>query len=268
MTKYHIHLISDSTGQTLINITKAVLSQFGEVDMEEHIWSLTRTKSQMQKVIKGIEENPGLILYTVIDEELNFLLKEAAKKMKFQCIPALDFISSEFRKFLKVPVMPKRGGQHELDDEYFERVEAINYTLAHDDGQNMFDLTGADIILIGVSRTSKTPTSVYLANRGFKVANIPFVQGTKLPENIFDLRDILIVGLTINTDRLVSIRKNRMLSLTENSVSGYTDEDIVEDEVIEAKRLFQKNKWPIIDVTKRSVEETAATIIKFYEVKK
>lgn len=263
MKQFHLHLVSDSTGETVSSVSRAALAQFDDVQAKEHVWSLVRTKGQLEKVLAAIDENPGIVMFTLVNKDIRDHLRKECQKRKVPCIPVLGPIIKEFSLFLDEKAMNRPGSQHELSDDYFERVEAINYTLAHDDGQAHWDLEDADMVLVGVSRTSKSPTCVYLANRGFKVANIPFVKGCPLPENLRGLRQPLVVGLTISLDRLLQIRKTRLLSINQNEETNYIDSEEVKKEIEEARRLFRDCSWPVIDVTRRSVEETSALIIQY-----
>jgi regulator of PEP synthase PpsR (kinase-PPPase family) len=262
---FHIHLVSDSTGETVSSIARAAVAQFEGIDSYEHLWSLVRTKGQLEKVLIEIDKNPGMVLYTLVDPDLRDTLKAQCLKRSLPCIPVLAHVLAEISSYLGMQTSAVPGKQHELNDEYFSRVDAINYTLAHDDGQMTWELEEADIILVGPSRTSKSPTCVYLANKGFKAANVPFVMGCPLPENLETLTKPLMVGLIINPERLMQIRKTRLQSLNEERDTSYVDMDHIEAEVHEARKLFSKNKWPVIDVTRRSVEETAATIIQQFQ---
>ena len=264
----NVHLVSDSTGETVSSICRSVMTQFEELDVEEHIWSLVRTQRQVEKVIEGVKKFPGIVMYTIVQDELNKLLETECKKLKVPCIPVLEEILMEVSGYLGQKRNAKPGHQHKMDSEYFARVEAINYTLQHDDGQQADDLEEADVVLVGVSRTSKSPTCVYLSYRGFKAANIPFVRTDALPENLSNLKNPLVVGLVISPDRLIQIRKTRLNELKENKETTYTNPESVEEEVREARRLFSKNNWPVIDVTRRSVEETAANIIQLINERK
>ncbi len=265
MKHFHIHLVSDSTGETVSSVARAATAQFEGVDPYEHLWSLIRTKGQLEKVLVGIDANPGIVLYTLVDKDLRDMLKAQCLKRNIPCIPVLARVIAEVSSYLGMETSAVPGKQHELNEEYFSRVDAINYTLAHDDGQMTWELEEADIILVGPSRTSKSPTCVYLANKGFKAANVPFVMGCPLPENLENLSKPLIVGLSINADRLMQIRKTRLQSLNEERDTSYVDIEAIEKEAQEARRLYSKNRWPVIDVTKRSVEETAATIIQHFQ---
>jgi regulator of PEP synthase PpsR (kinase-PPPase family) len=265
----HLHLISDSTAETVCSIARAAMAQLDyNIDLQEHVWSLVRTKGQIDRVLQEIEDKPGIVLYTIVDQDLQERLKKGCIKLNVPCLAVLNRIVVELSSHLNVNITAQPGRQHELDAHYFSRVDAINYTLAHDDGQATRDLEDADIVIVGVSRTSKSPTCVYIAYRGLKAANIPYVSGCPLPNNLFSLQKPLIVGLTISIDRLVQIRKSRLLSICEERDTDYVDPDIVRDEIKEARKLFTYQGWPIIDVTRRSVEETAATIIQFYQERK
>ncbi len=263
--KINLHLISDSTGETLSSVSRAVLSQFEDVEALDFVWPLVRTKSQIKKIIESVSKNPGIVLYTILEDGLVKELKSHCHIMQIPCIPVLSRIVTEFSNYLGVSVNNAIGRQHILDEEYFSRVEAINYTINHDDGQSSWDLYDADIIIIGVSRTSKSPTSVYLSCRGYKAANIPFVNIEAIPDNIYNLKKPLIIGLTINPEKLIQIRQNRMLSLGQEIKTNYIDLENVQKEISESRKLFLKLNCKIIDVTKRSVEETAAKIIQLHQ---
>jgi hypothetical protein len=265
MKFFHLHLVSDSTGETVSSVSRACLAQFENIEQEEHIWSLVRTKTQMEKVIAGITAYPGVVMYTLADDELKEMLIKECLKLKVPCIAVIASTVKELASYLGMESKAQPGKQHMLNEDYFSRVEAINFALAHDDGQATWELEEADIVLVGVSRTSKSPTCVYLAYRGFKSANIPFVGGCPLPPNLETLTRPLIVGLTIGTERLIQIRKTRLQSLKQEEDTNYVDLEQVQDEISESRRLFSKHKWPVIDVTRRSVEETAATIIQLHQ---
>ncbi len=258
----NLHLVSDSTGETLSSISRSVLSHFEGVDSKDFIWPLVRTKSQIKKVNESISKNPGIVLYTILEESLVENLKNHCHKLQIPCIPVLSRIINEFSNYLGLDISHVIGRQHILDGEYFARVEAMNYTINHDDGQSAWDLYYADIIIIGVSRTSKSPTSIYLSCRGYKTANIPFVNIETVPDNIFNLKNPLIVGLTINPEKLLEIRQTRLLSMGQESKTNYIDVEAIKLEVAASRKLFAKLGCPVIDVTKKSVEETAAKIIQ------
>lgn len=265
MKQFHIHLISDSTGETVGSVARAALVQFENVEPEEHIWTLVRTKSQMDRVIAGIEEEPGLILYTLVDEELKTQLKKCCQKLKLPCVAVVAPVVTEISNYIGEESHGTVGKQHQLDEDYFERVEAINFALAHDDGQAHWELEQSDVVLVGPSRTSKSPTCVYLAYRGLRAANVPYVQGCALPESLFQLKKPLVVGLTISPDRLQQIRKTRLQSLKQEEETNYVDSENIQEEIDESRKLFRQQHWPIIDVSKRSVEETAATIQQYFQ---
>lgn len=264
MKQFDLHLVSDSTGETVSSVARAATVQFDDIEPREHIWPLVRTKGQLDKVIAGIQANPGVVMYTLVDKNLRDTLKAECLKLSLPCIPVLAQVLAELTTYLGIESSSLPGRQHELDEKYFSRVEAVNFTLSHDDGQATWDLQDADIVLVGVSRTSKSPTCVYLAHRGFKAANVPFVSGCPLPEGLETMTKPLIVGLTISSDRLVQIRKTRLQSLKQEEDTNYVDMEKVEQEILESRRLYTKHKWPVIDVTRRSVEETAATIIQLF----
>jgi len=266
--KINLHLISDSTGETLSSVARAVISQFEGVESNDFIWPLVRNKAQLEKVMESISKDPGIVLYTILQDELIENLKNHCYKLQIPCIPVLSRIITEFSNYLGMNISHAIGRQHLLDEEYFSRVEAINYTLDHDDGQSTWDLYDSDIVIVGVSRTSKSPTSVYLSCRGYKTANVPFVSIDTIPQTIYDLKKPLIVGLTINPEKLVQIRQSRMASLGQDNATDYIDIEAVKEEVAESRKLFSKLGCVVIDVTKRSVEETAAKIIQLAQEKR
>lgn len=268
MHSFHLHLISDSTGETVSSVSRAALAQFDDIEVDEHVWSLVRTKGQMEKVIDSIRKNPGVVMFTIAQKSLRDMLKKECGKMRITCIPVLSPVIKELSSFLGKQSSTQPGRQHELDEDYFSRVDAINFALSHDDGQSTWDLQDADIVVIGVSRTSKSPTCVYLAYRGYKAANIPFVTEVPFPLDVSDLKQPLVVGLTISPERLCQIRKNRLLSIHETNETKYIQLEEIKKELQIARQFFQKYNCPIIDVTRRSVEETAATIIQLYQEKK
>ena len=267
---HQIYLVSDSTGETIERIFTALKAQFSAFKYKKYQFSFTRTKNQINEIIKNSSKNKNsLILYTLVDSDLtNHLIKEADKN-NIPCFGVLGELIKNFSNILKQDALNIPSRQHKLNDEYYERVEAIQFTMTHDDGKNLKDIENSDIIILGVSRTSKTPTSIYLANRGFKTSNIPLIDKNSIPENIKkNERNICIVGLTTDPERLIDLRKNRLRTLRENEKSSYTNLKKISEEVQEARKTFKKYKWPVIDVTRKSVEETAASIIKIYEIKK
>lgn len=265
MKNFNLHLVSDSTGETVSSVARATLAQFENVEAEEHNWTLVRSKTQLEKIIVRISENPGVVMYTLVDKDLRGMLKLACAKLGVPCIAVLANVISELSSYLGEKTSALPGKQHELNEEYFTRVDAINYALAHDDGQAHWELEEADIVLVGVSRTSKSPTCIYLAYKGCKSANIPFVLDCPLPPELETLKKPLIVGLSINPERLGQIRKTRLLSLNQEQDTNYVDVEYMQREVSKSRKLFQQNKWPVIDVTKRSVEETSATIMQYFK---
>jgi regulator of PEP synthase PpsR (kinase-PPPase family) len=260
-TYFHVHLVSDSTGETLNAMARAVCARFDNVLPIEHIYALVRSQRQLQRALSDIEEAPGVVIHTIVDAGLRQALEEGCRKLEMPCIAALDPLVSAMSRYLGASTTTRVGAHLRLDNDYFNRMDALNYAIAHDDGQGGQDLDQADVILVGVSRTSKTPTSIYLAHRGVRAANVPIVPGRPLPDQLFSLKNKLIVGLSISPDRLLAIRRNRLLSLKEERESAYIDTDAVRSELVEARRLFERNDWPVIDVSRRSVEETAAAIL-------
>jgi [pyruvate, water dikinase]-phosphate phosphotransferase / [pyruvate, water dikinase] kinase len=263
MKKFHLHLVSDSTGETVSSVARAALAQFEHVEAEEHVWSLVRTKGQLEKMIANLAAMPGVVVFTLVDRELRDMLRQACGKHGVPCIPVLSHVIREFSNYLGEEATGSPGVQHEMGEDYFARIEAINYALEHDDGQATWELEQADIVLVGVSRTSKSPTCVYLAYRGFKAANVPYVPGCALPENLTSLKQPLVVGLTISGDRLIDIRTSRLQSLQKDTNTDYVDEERVKEELEASKKFFRQNGWPVIDVTRRSVEETATLMIQY-----
>jgi regulator of PEP synthase PpsR (kinase-PPPase family) len=249
-------------------VARAVLSQFEGVDSKDFIWPLIRTKNEIDRVMESIAKNPGIVMYTILEEDLTELLKKKCYELNIPCIPVLSRIISEFSNYLGMNISQTIGRQHLLDEEYFSRVEAISYTINHDDGQGNWDLYDADIVIVGVSRTSKSPTSVYLSCRGYKTANIPFVSIATIPTTIHDLKKPLIVGLVINPEKLAQVRQTRLNSMGQDFDSDYIDVESIKNEIAESRKLFSKLNCPVIDVTKRSVEETAAKIIQLLQEKR
>lgn len=260
-TYFHLHLVSDATGETLNSVAKAAIAQFDSGIAIEHIYALVRTTRHLDRVLSQIEDMPGIVIYTLVNYDLRDMLEQRCADLQLPCLSVLDPVIQIFGTYLGAEISHRPGGQHSLTPEYFQRIEALQYTMAHDDGLSIHDLHAADVILLGVSRTSKTPTCIYLANRGLKAANIPVVPNIPLPEILPALSKPLIVGLTTNPDRLVQVRRNRLLSLNENDETTYTDMDLVIEEIRYARRLYAQNNWPVIDVTRRSIEETAAAIM-------
>ncbi len=265
---YQIYLISDSTGETLDRIFLALKAQFLNIEYKVHSYSFTRTENQILKILEDAEKNSNaIILYTIVDNNLAKYLANVSEDKKIPCFGVLGNLILNFSKILNQKATHEPSGQHILNEEYYDRIEAIQFTMNHDDGNLINEVDKSDIILVGVSRTSKTPTSIYLANKGFKTSNIPLVNENSLPESLKKNPQIAcVVGLSTEPERLVDLRKNRMNSLKETENIQYTDLENIKKEVLEAKKTFQKYKWPLIDVTRKSVEETAASIIKIHEI--
>jgi regulator of PEP synthase PpsR (kinase-PPPase family) len=261
MIRLHLHLISDSTGETLENIAKAGLAQFDDVETIKHFWPMVRSEGHIDRVLDDVGKQPGLVLYTLVDHNVRRRLEMRCRGMGLPAVSALDPVIDALSRLLGMEAKERPGGQHALDAAYFKRVEAIQYTIAHDDGVAPEDWERADIILAGVSRTSKTPTSIYLAQRGYKVANVPLVPESPPPDTLYRLRHPIVVGLTTSPDRLVQVRRNRLLSLNQAPETDYVDQERVKEEVAFARRIFADNEWPVIDVTRRSIEESAAAIL-------
>ena len=260
-TYFHVHLVSDSTGETLNAMAKAVVARFDAVLPIEHIYALVRSQRQLDLVLKEIEGAPGVVLHTIVDKTLRAALEQGCRELEMPCIAALDPLVSSLARYLGASLSTRVGAQHNLDADYFQRIDALDYAMAHDDGQHTPNLETADVVLVGVSRTSKTPTCIYLAQRGVRAANVPLVPGAEPPAQLFSLTRPIVVGLTVSPDRLISIRRNRLLNLNEQRESTYTETDSVRDEIIRARRMFERNGWPVIDVTRRSIEETAAQVV-------
>ncbi|MHB8530578.1 MAG: pyruvate, water dikinase regulatory protein [Caulobacteraceae bacterium] len=260
-TYFHVHLVSDSTGETLNAMARAVCARFTNVLPIEHIYALVRSQRQLERALGEIANAPGVVLHTIVDNNLRGVLENGCQNLDMPCIAALDPLVSALSRYLGAPLSKRVGAQYSLDTDYFNRMEALSYALGHDDGQGGADLNGADVVLVGVSRTSKTPTCIYLAHRGVRAANVPLVPTAPLPPALLNLTDPPVIGLTVSPDRLVQIRRNRLRSLNEGRESSYVDSDMVRTEIVEARRLFERHGWPVIDVTRRSVEETAAAVI-------
>ncbi|SEJ64897.1 hypothetical protein SAMN05428950_102393 [Sphingomonas sp. OV641] len=259
--KLHLHLLSDSTGETLENIAKAALAQYDNVETVRHFWPMVRTEAHLDRILQEIAQNPGLVIYTLVNAATRDALEQRCQALGLPMVAPLDPVNDALSALLGQQAKNKPGRQHVLDAAYFARVDAIQFTIAHDDGVLWEEWEEADIVLAGVSRSSKTPTSIYLANRGFKVANIPIVVESPPPPLLYSLQNPLIVGLTTSPDRLIQIRRNRLLSLNQAPETDYVDQEAVTRELQYARRMFADNGWPVIDVTRRSIEETAAAVI-------
>ncbi|MGF7148329.1 hypothetical protein FHS96_001957 [Sphingomonas zeicaulis] len=264
MTRLHLHLLSDSTGETLENIAKAALAQFDGVETIRHFWPMVRSEGHLERILVEVAQNPGLVLYTLVNSDTRRKLETRCRAMGLPAVPALDPVIDALSSLLGQEAKARPGRQHTLDAAYFARVDAIQFTIAHDDGVGWENWEEADIVLAGVSRCSKTPTSIYLANRGYKTANIPIVPASPPPNLLYVLKNPLVVGLTTSADRLVQVRRNRLLSLNQAPETDYVDHEAVQREVAFARRIYADNGWPVIDVTRRSIEETAAAIINLY----
>ena len=267
---HKIYLVSDSTGETIERIFTALKSQFSNFKYNTEQYSFTRTKNQISEILKNIKKDQKIIiLYTLVDQSLINYLNHETKKKKIPCFGVLEGLIKSFSEILNQESLSIPSRQHKLNEEYYDRVEAIQFTMRHDDGKDMKDIEESDIILLGVSRTSKTPTSIYLANRGYKTSNIPLVNENSIPAKLKENeKNMCIVGLTTDPERLIDIRKNRLRTLKENEKSNYTNLKKITQEIDQAKKTFKKYNWPVIDVTRKSVEETAASIIKIHEIKK
>ncbi len=266
---HNIYLISDSTGETIDRIFMAIKAQFINFNYQVFQFSFTRTETQIKTILNKAKKDPKpIILYTVVNSRLEQYLLNESKIRGIPCFGVLGDLISNFSKIINEEATHKPSAQHVLDEEYYDRIEAIQFTMNHDDGNQTRDIDKSDIILLGVSRTSKTPTSIYLANRGFKTSNIPLVNENSIPNKMLQKNfKSCVVGLITEPQRLYDIRRNRLNSLKENSSIDYTDLDSIKKEILDSKKIFQKNRWPMIDVTRKSVEETAASIIKIYEIK-
>ena len=261
---FHLHLVSDSTGETLITVARAVVAQYEGVAAIEHVYPLVRSNTQLERVISEIETAPGIVLYTLVEHDLASRLEEVCRNTGSPHLSVLEPVHSLLSSYLGTHSTARPGAQHMLNAEYFKRIDAMNFTLLHDDGHLPPDLDEADVILVGVSRTSKTPTAVYLANRGLKTTNIPLIPGMPPPQILDTVRKALIVGLVATPERIVQIRQNRLLSLNADDDTSYVDREAVAEEIAASRRLFARNGWPVIDVTRRSIEETAAALIDLF----
>ena len=268
MTKLHLHLLSDSTGETLEMIAKAALAQFDDADVIRHFWPMVRSQAHLDRIMDELGANPGLVLFTLVNPDTRDVLEAKCRSLGLPAVDALEAVTAALGNQLQQEAKGRPGRQHLMDDAYFNRVEAIQFTIAHDDGIAWEDWEKADIVLAGVSRSSKTPTSIYLANRGFRTANIPIVRESPPPPSLFGLKQPLVVGLTTAPERLVQIRRNRMIAMGEQERTAYIDSEEVTEELKYARRMFADNGWPVIDVTRRSIEETAAAVIKLFNDRK
>jgi hypothetical protein len=261
---FHLHLVSDSTGETLTTIAKAASVQYAEVRPIEHVYPMVRSRRQLDRVLQEVQSAPGIVLFTIVSRELASELERRCREQGVPCLHALEPIMKVFESYLGAPQTPIVAGQHVLDADYFKRIDALNFTMAHDDGRLPEDMNDADIVILGISRTSKTPTSIYLAQRGFKTTNVPIVPSIELPPKLFETHKAFVVGLVASPERISEIRKNRVRFLGDRNLDDYVDKVQIAQEVTFSRRLCAKHGWPVIDVTRRSVEETAATILQLF----
>jgi [pyruvate, water dikinase]-phosphate phosphotransferase / [pyruvate, water dikinase] kinase len=260
---FHLHLVSDATGETLTTVARAATAQYTKMSPVEHVYPLVRTQKQLDRALTEIEEAPGIVLYTLLEEDLVKRLEDHCRELSLPCLSILGPVLQLMRSYLGTETSHRVGAQHTLNAEYFKRIDALNYTMLHDDGQHIDELEQADVVLVGVSRTSKTPTSIYLANRGVKTGNVPLVPGIMVASQVEELAHPLVVGLYASPERIVQIRQNRLLGLkSHHDDDQYIDRKAVAEEVTLSRRLCAKHNWPIIDVTRRSIEETAAAVLK------
>src|SRR3982075_435628 len=261
---FHLHLVSDSTGETLITVARAVAAQYANVSAVEHVYPLVRSQKQLDRVLDEIEEAPGIVLFTLLEKDLVSRLETKCRDINIPSLSIIGPVMQLFEAYLGAATTGRVGAQHVLNAEYFKRIDALNYTMMHDDGQHVEGLEDADVILVGVSRTSKTPTSIYLANRGIRTANVPLVPGIAIPHQLQTLTKPLVVSLHATPERLIQVRQNRLLSMGDRDNDTYIDRQAVTDEVAFARRLSARFNWALLDVTRRSIEETAAAIMKLY----
>ena len=260
----HLHLVSDATGETTHQLARAALARFSNVRVIEHVWTLVRTEDHLASVHKAIERHGGVVFFSIAERELRSKLEGLCRMHNIPALSVLDHVLHTLSKVLGQPDEEIRGGQHRMDEAYFDRIEALDFTIQHDDGQGLSTVGNADILIVGVSRSSKTPTSIYLAHRGYKVANYPLVPGVPMPLDEMPMGGLFTVGLIKDARRLVQIRRNRLLAMNERENSSYADMKTISDEINNARKLFTSQNWPVIDVSRRSVEETAAEIINLY----
>ncbi|MEG3616947.1 pyruvate, water dikinase regulatory protein [Magnetovibrio sp. PR-2] len=264
MTTLILHKISDSTGETLDVVARACLVQFPDMEVVEKRWTMVRTAAQLDEILQDIQANPGFVIFTLVDDDLSEKISLGCKKLKVPCIDLLNPVLGQMANYIGVARESRPGSQHVMDADYFSKIAALHFVLAHDDGQSMNDIEDADVILVGVSRTTKTPTCIYLANRGIKAANVPIVPGVPLAPEVLNAEKPLVVGISKDPRRLVQIRKQRLKMQGMTEETDYIDPDAVAEEIRQARKLYGDQKWPMIDVTRKSVEETAATILNLY----
>lgn len=261
---FHLHMISDSTGETLITVARAVAAQYSNVSPVEHVYPLVRSQKQLDRVLAEIEEAPGIVLFTLLEKDLVERLEAKCQEINIPSLSIIGPVMQLFQAYLGTETSRRVGAQHTLNAEYFKRIDALNYTMMHDDGQHVEGLEDADVVLVGVSRTSKTPTSIYLANRGVRTANVPLVPGIPIPQQLETLKKPLVVSLHATPERLIQVRQNRLLGIGKTGDDTYIDRQAVTEEVAFARRLSAKFDWALLDVTRRSIEETAAAIMKLF----
>ena len=262
MNRFHLHLVSDATGETINSVARAAIAQFAGVEVVEHFWSLMRSRRQIDNVLAAVEANPGVVLFTLVDSDLREHLETGCRRLNVHTVPVLEPVIAALSGYLGIESNGEPGRQHALDAEYFGRIDAMHFVLTHDDGQALDTLENADVVLLGVSRTSKTPTCFYLANRGVKAANVPFVPGMPVPPEVEGLAKPVVIGLTTTPERLVEVRRNRLRMMNHDQETDYVDLETVREEVLAARRLYAKHQWPVIDVTRRSIEEVAAEVLQ------
>jgi regulator of PEP synthase PpsR (kinase-PPPase family) len=265
---FHMHLVSDATGETLAAIAKAAIVQYQNIRAIEHVHPLVRTQRQLKRVLADIEAEPGIVLYTVVNNALAVDLEQHCQRLKIPCLAVLRPIMQVFESYLGAPQTPTVAGQHVLDADYFRRIDAMNFTMAHDDGRLPDNLSDADIVLLGISRTSKTPTSLYLAQRGYKTTNLPLVPQVSLPEQLFRQHTAFVVCLIANVDRIADVRRNRAILMADRDLETYVDRDTISAEIAYTRKIAAQYGWPIIDVTRRSIEESATMILKLLNDRK
>jgi [pyruvate, water dikinase]-phosphate phosphotransferase / [pyruvate, water dikinase] kinase len=263
-----MHLVSDATGETLNTVARAAAANYADYQPLEHIYALVRTPKQLSRVLSEIERQPGIVLFTLVDAELRRQLEARCAELNVPSISILDPVINSLATYLNAQSRPQVGAQHALNAHYFRRIDALNFTMMHDDGQHTLNLNQADVVLIGISRSSKTPTSIYLANRGIKTANVPIVPGVAPPDALIQAKKPLIVALIASAERIAQIRRHRLLSLHEQRETAYVDRQAITAELVQVRQLCQANDWPMIDVTRRSIEETAAAIINLLSARK
>jgi len=265
---FHMHLVSDATGETLVAIAKAATVQYQNIRAIEHVHPLVRTQRQLKRVLSDIAQEPGIVLYTVVNKALADELETHCQQLKIPCLAVLQPIMQVFESYLGAPQTPTVAGQHVLDADYFRRIDAMNFTMAHDDGRLPDNLSDADIVLLGISRTSKTPTSLYLAQRGYKTTNLPLVPQVPLPEELLEPHSAFVVCLIANVDRIADVRRNRAVLMADRDLESYVDRDLISAEIAYTRKIAAQHGWPIIDVTRRSIEEAATMILKLLQDRK